>query len=415
MTQDFRTQIDNLRNRVRESEDISAADREALLDFSDRLDLLSQDYTDVRHKTLLGKATRMAERHGRLEESLTSREAAEEIVRWINRQFENEETNRDHRAVLRVFGKRVAETRRVVETDSDGLPLSLAWVPTGTSSDYDPTPDPRQMLHWEADVLAMIDAAYNNRDTAMVALQFDAGLRGGEFKALEVGDLQDHEHGLQVTVDGKQGMRTVTLIPSVPYINDWLADHPADRTAGDAPLWSRITSSEEISDKMIYKTFDELADRAGVSKPVTLTNFRKSSAAFLASRNVNQAHLEDHHGWVRGSRAASRYIAVFAGDTDREIARAHGVDIPDADEPDPTAPIDCPRCGTSVARRDPVCGACGQAMTTQAAQRLTEFERSGQEALVQMDPGPEAEATLELLTRAGMDPAHAQQVLGLEE
>jgi len=112
---------------------------------------------------------------------------------------------------------------------------------------------------------------------------------------------------------------------------------------------------------MIYKAFREAAERADVSKPVTLTNFRKSSAAFLASRNLNQAHIEDHHGWVRGSDAAARYIAVFGEDTERELARLHGKDVSD-EEPDSIAPIDCPTCGRTNDRDASYCDQCGQTL-----------------------------------------------------
>jgi integrase len=60
------------------------------------------------------------------------------------------------------------------------------------------------MLDWEEDVLPMIEAAQNSRDAAAIALQFDAGLRGGEFEDLTVGDITDNKHGLQITVDGKR-------------------------------------------------------------------------------------------------------------------------------------------------------------------------------------------------------------------
>lgn len=59
---------------------------------------------------------------------------------------------------------------------------------------------------------------------------------------------------------------------------------------------------------------------------MTPTVFRKSSASYLASQNVSQAHLEDHHGWTRGSKIAARYIAVFDDANEREIARARGAE-----------------------------------------------------------------------------------------
>lgn len=370
-------QLRNLRERIEHSEDISEDDRAAIEDFDRRLDLLNQHYSEYRHLKLLRHVTIIAEHlDGQLAACLDDREAAENIVAWINREYTNEETNRDYRSALRVFGTRVAGE------DGDP-PESLAWVPTGTSSEYDPTPDPREMLRWEDDILPMLEAARNDRDRAMVAVGFDAGFRGGEFKSLRVGDIQNHRHGLQATVDGKQGRRTVLLVPGAPYLADWLSDHPAGDDP-DAPLWSRLHSPDRISDRMISKTFNTLADRAGVTRPVTLTNFRKSSAAHLASQNLSQAHLEAHHGWVTGSDAAARYIVVFGEASDREIARIHGRDVSE-EEPDDIAPIECPTCGRDNAHDAKLCDRCGQALDHSTALELESVEQEFDELLARLD------------------------------
>ena len=355
-----RDRIETLRKRIETSDDIDDADREVLLRFSDRLDPHARDYTDHRHGKLLRHCTIVAETldGAGLTAALEGRIAAEEIVGWINRTYDDEEINRDDRIAVRVFGRRVAETDEHIETNDNGTPKSLSWVPTGTSSTCDPTPDPRDMLRWEEHVEPMLDETYNSRDAAVVALQFDAGPRGGEFRRLRVGDLQDHKPGLQVTAEGKRGRRTVTLILSAPCVDRWFADHPA-RQDPDAPLWSKLHEVEGISDRTVSKVFDNAAERAGVSNPVTLTGFRKSSAAFLASRNLNQAHIENHHGWVRGSKVAARYISVFGDDTDRELARLHGLDVSD-DEPDPIAPLTCPRCDRKTHARSRCASGAGK-------------------------------------------------------
>ncbi|AXR78963.1 Site-specific recombinase XerC [Natrarchaeobaculum sulfurireducens] len=390
-----RKRIDSLRDRIQDGDEIGDRDRDVLLEFSDRLDLLAQQYSDYRHEKLLRHCTIIAEslEDGTLADALEDRGAAETIVSWINRTYSNEETNRDYRSALRVFAKRV--------TDGEEPPESIEWVPSGTSNNYDPTPDPRNMLRWDDHIEPMLEECYNARDAAMIALQFDAGLRGGEFKDLTVDDVQDHKHGLQVTVEGKQGRRTVMLIPSVPWVNRWLDAHP-DRHAPNAPLWSKITKAEPISDRMVSKVFDEVAKRAGVTKPVTLTNFRKSSAAFLASRNLNQAHIEEHHGWVRGSRVAARYISVFAEESDRELAKIHGVDVTD-DEPDPIAPLECPRCARETPRKEPLCVWCGQAMNPQAASELDEADERESKSLAELPP-EKAREVLEMVDDAIDDP-----------
>lgn len=369
--------IEALRERIKENGDgakISDADRDILLDFSDELYLRKSQYSDHRHEKLLRHCVRIAEHVGGLADSLTDREQAEEIVRWINKTYDNEETNRDYRVALRVFG------RRVSEENDEKPPSSLEWIPSGTSRSYNPQPRPGDMLRWEDDVLPMIEATHNNRDAAIIATAFDAGARSGELRSLTVGDVSDHRHGLQITVDGKTGQRTVTLIPAVPHLQRWLQDHPA-RDDPTAPLWSKLHSPEPLSFRMFKKLLESAAERAGVDRPVTLTNFRKSSASYLASNGMSQAHLEEHHGWTRGSNAASRYIAIFGSAAENELARIHGLDVSE-EEGEPIGPIVCYRCERETPRDKEFCVWCEQALDPQAVETLRTDERKVQRMIL---------------------------------
>ena len=164
-------QIETLRDRIEASDEISDANRATLFDFSDELYLLQTKYSDHRHLKLLRHCTRMAEHVGGLAEALEDRGATEDIVRWINRTYDNEETNRDYRVALSVFG------RRTTDENGDDPPESIEWVPSGTSSNYDPAPSPGDMLHWEEDVLPMIEATRYSRDAALIAAAWDSGAR----------------------------------------------------------------------------------------------------------------------------------------------------------------------------------------------------------------------------------------------
>lgn len=400
-------QLDTLRERIETSDDITEVDREALLDFDRTLSLLNSEYSDHRHLKLLRHVTILAEKVGGVADALNDREAAEELVQWIHNNHSNEETNRDYRVALRVFGRRVSDGR------DDKPPETIDWISGSTSSNYENAPEPSDLLDWEDDVLPMIEETHNARDAAAIALQFDAGLRGGELRDLTVGDITDHDHGLQVTVSGKQGKRTVTLIPSVPHVQRWITDHPAPNKP-DAPLWSKLSEPESLSYRMITKMFKEPAERAGVTKPVNPTNFRKSSASHLASRGMNQAHIEDHHGWVRGSKVASRYVSIFADDADRELARIHGLDIED-DEPDPTAPLECPRCGEQTPRDRDLCVWCGQALEPGAAEKAESFEDIIVESLAEAS-GDDAARLLEFRDAAKDNPEfRAEAIEELED
>ena len=362
---DIRKQISNLRDRIETSNDISSADKEILLQFSDKMDLLKSEYTDHRHNKLLRHCTIIAENVGGVSEALENQEAAEDIVRWINRTYDNEYTNHDYRTAMRVLGRRV--------TDGDGYPSSVKWIPSGTSNSHDPVPDPGDMLVWEQDVLPMIDSTHNSRDAALIAVAFDSGARSGELQDLTIGDVSDHNHGLTIHVDGKTGQRSVTLIPSVPYLNRWLSDHPAPNDPG-APLWSKLSKNDDISYRLFMNILEDAAERADVTKPVTPTNFRKSNATYLARKGMGQAFIEDRQGRKRGSDATAHYIARFGGESDNEYAKLHGLEV-EEDDSEPLGPVECPRCSKETPRHKEKCVWCNQPLEYSGIESIEQGEK----------------------------------------
>lgn len=367
--------IDRLRERIDDVEEMSNADADALKRMSDHIRILGPSkYSDHAHEKYLMRCVKMAQEVGGLADALEDRDAAETIVGWINTKKTNSaETNKDYRVALRQFGKHA--------TDEDvggveGIPKSLRWVPGGYPNNYDPAPDPGDMLRWEADVLPMIDACSNLRDRALIALAWDLGPRPYELFDLKPKQITDHKYGLQVTVDGKTGRRSPVLIPSVPYVNRWLEVHPCN---GNDPLWCNLNSGDSITNNRVRDILKEKARKAGIDRRVTPSNFRKSSASHLASQGVSQAHLEDHHGWTRGSDIASRYISVFGDANDREIAKAHGIDVQE-DEHDEIAPITCPRCDRETPREKDVCVWCAQAISQRAIEEDDKLERRWMES-----------------------------------
>jgi len=307
--------LENLRERIRESGEIDEDDEEVLIEFDDRLALLKSTYGVHRHEKLLRHCTIIAEGTGKLSESLEDRDAAEDVVRWINREYDNEETNKDYRTALRVFGKRV--------TEGDNVPESIDWVPATTSKNYDRSPDPNDMLDWEEEVVPMIEVTNNDRDAAFIAVAWDSGARAGELLDLTIGNIEDHRHGFRITLNGKTGRRSITLVPSVPYINRWLNSHPA-RDDRNAPLWTKLKSKEGITYQAISQAVKRAARDAEIRKPVNLTNFRKSCASYLANEGMSQAHLEERMGWERGSSVAGRYVSIFGEKSELEFAKIHG-------------------------------------------------------------------------------------------
>jgi len=379
--------ISRLVERAEATEEMSRADADAILKAHQQIELLGRsEFSVASHEAILMRMCTLAKRHGGLADALENRNAAEALVRAINRDYDNPETNKRARTALRTFGR--------LATDGDDVPDSLDWVPSSYPSTYDPSPNPGEMYRWEDHVKPMIEAAQNARDEALVALCWDLGPRTSELYELQVNDLTDSEYGLRVHIEnGKNGSRTPTLIPSTPYVRGWLQRHPGD---GDDYLWTRLSRPDRVSKQMLRKALRELADRADMTPPSkpTPTRFRKSSASYLASQGVSQPHLEDHHGWVRGSDQAARYIAVFGDAADRAIASAHGADVEVDAGPD-LAPLECPRCGRQTPRDEDLCVWCGAAQHPEAAEAAAETDEALKRELARLD-GEQARALLKL-------------------
>lgn len=199
----------------------------------------------------------------------------------------------------------------------DEKPFTVEWISADLPVDYDPIPDKMKMRWWDEHILPALNNAKYARNKAALAVDWDAGPRSGEFRSLTVGDVGDHKHGKEITVDGRQGQRSVTLITSVPYLKRWLEVHPKGDDP-EAPLWCDLDTGREVSykmkQKMIRKPVERAVENGDLKKPSKMgfTRMRKSSASYLARKNVSQNQLERHHGWVENSDEARRYIIVFS-------------------------------------------------------------------------------------------------------
>jgi len=151
----------------------------------------------------------------------------------------------------------------------------------------------RKWWWWDEHILPVLNNAKYARNKAAVAVDWDSGTRSGEFRSMKVGDVGDHKYGKEITVNGRQGQRSVTLITSVPYLQRWLEVHPKGDDP-EAPLWCDLDTGREVSYKMKQKMLRKPVERAvkngDLKKPSKMgfTRMRKSSASYLARKNVSQ-------------------------------------------------------------------------------------------------------------------------------
>jgi integrase/recombinase XerD len=103
--------------------------------------------------------------------------------------------------------------------------------------------------------------AGNKRDRCYHAMAIDTGCRGSELLKLRIKDIIFKNAGnsqyAQIQVNGKIGNRTLPLILSIPYVKDWIDDHP-QRTNPNAHLFCGLKRNigRALTRYAIYDGYD---------------------------------------------------------------------------------------------------------------------------------------------------------------
>lgn len=194
--------------------------------------------------------------------------------------------------------------------------------------------------------------------------------RPHEILNLKVKDIKfsvtdDGIHYAEVRItQGKTGPRTVPLIDSLPYLKEWLEEHPMGN-AFDSNVFisqgnnhgSKLTSDGLSSHYDYYKTkyfpklLDDntvpLSDKAFIknmlTKPWNLYVFRHS-ALTDKSQILSESVLKDHAGWTMSSKMTQIYIHL-SGESSKILLQMRGVIRKnDADEANALKTRQCPNC-----------------------------------------------------------------------
>jgi len=378
-TVDYGPKVEDEVRRIASSGRLTERDRKTILEYKRDLEVRGLSKGRI-FKILIHTRKFAEELHGTSLVS-ASGDGIKDLVAWVQNRDLAESTKADYKQVLKQFFKWL----------NDGeYPKKVSWIRATIKKNEGKLPE---KLLTEEDVQKLVDAARNPRDRALISLIWETGARPGEYLDLKVGDIEDRENGKKVLVSGKTGPRRLPLVSSVPHLNRWIAFHPANGDP-EAPLWCRLDGNrhERIDYDYFRNLLREIAERAGVDKPMYPYAFRHARATYLANR-LMEAQLCQYFGWVQGSKLPSTYVHLSGRDIDITYDRIHGLAGKDEETPK-LSPGRCPRCGEIVEARGKFCPRCGLPMTQEVAQRLQENEEI---AKALYDEGVEAAGNIKKL------------------
>ena len=246
-------------------------------------------------------------------------------------------------------------------------------------------------LWTQEDDLLFLKWVTNKRDRCYHTMARDLSARPHEILNLKIKDVIFKSAGnkqyAEVLVNGKTGSRHIPLIQSIPYIKEWLSNHPS-RNNPKSPLFigmSRHSLGKELTPigiYMIYKNYKEeffpklLADptvpnedkekiRVLLAKPFN-PYIRRHSALTEKSTKLKMHTLNQHAGWSTNSNMAQKYIHYFGNESSESLLEAYGIVTKDNTSINTLNPKLCPNCNEGNTQDAKFCTHCRMVLTYDA-------------------------------------------------
>jgi integrase len=281
----------------------------------------------------------------------------------------------------------------------------IKWLPNKKKSSYKPSD---MWMNEEHAIFLRYCPSY--RDKCFHAMDADTSARPHELLGLRIKDIQFKiapDTGIQyalITVSGKTGQRTLSLIDSIPYIKEWIQQHPFSGNP-EAPLFialSHQTFGQQLTVNAIreqyqyqYKkiTFPKLLNdgtvpeedkeiiRKMLEKPWNPYVFRHSSLT-VKSKELKEHTLRNHAGWTMTSKMPSVYVHYMGTESAKVILEQRGIVKHDVQkERDLLKPRTCPNCGEPNRHDSKLCGKCKMVLIYDAYHETVQNERAGRQRI----------------------------------
>lgn len=266
----------------------------------------------------------------------------------------------------------------------------------------DRTHDPDEEI--SADELdALLGAATNPRDKALVAILADTGLRVGAVLSLQMRhvDFEGRQATLSINeeanIKGDGGPKPVTW--SRGYVANWIDVHPRPETSNAALIhklrdWDKDDDAA-LSQQYAGRIISDIAERAGLDTDrIEPRLFRATSISRWIREDMGEQAIKHRTGWSKDSRMFDTYSRVTDEEMNSVVFEHYGIADPDDADPEPSL-TECPQCRTTLRGTETFCPGCGSPMTPEATETAREQDQTIMRATAN-ESGERAEALADL-------------------
>jgi integrase/recombinase XerD len=195
-------------------------------------------------------------------------------------------------------------------------------------------------LWTQEDDLVFLKWVTNKRDRCYHTMARDLSARPHEILNLKIKDIifkaAGNKQYAEVLVNGKTGSRHIPLIQSIPYVKDWLSNHPSRNNPNSALFvgLGRNSMGTQLNSHSMYEIYkdykgwlfpklledttisieDKEKIKALLAKPFN-PYIRRHSALTEKSTKLKSTTLNQHAGWTTNSGMAQKYIHYFGNES----------------------------------------------------------------------------------------------------
>ena len=215
----------------------------------------------------------------------------------------------------------------------------------------------------------------------------------------------DKKQYAEILVNGKTGTRQIPLIDSIPYIKDWISQHPQGGNPNSILLCGFGKSiNRVIHERSLHKIyrdyknkfFPKLLDNPNVlpedkqkirellRKPWN-PYIRRHSSLTEKSTILKEHTLRQFAGWSPASNMHLKYLHYFGNESNDSILEAYGIISKDKQLSEALRPRQCPNCNEPNKTDSKFCAKCRMVLTYDAYSETLESEKQKDDKLTTME------------------------------
>jgi len=233
------------------------------------------------------------------------------------------------------------------------------------------TPDKKteESLLSREDIKKLLEVSDNPRDRALISVLYETAARRGEIYSVKIKHVIPDKYGMKIKLPKSKTMiRTIRLIDSVPYLQEWLNNHPY-RNDVESFLFVSLYNHKgrKLGETSLHRILEKLQKRAKLLKKVYPHIFRHSRLNELAKMGFNERDLQLYAGWSENSQMTKVYLHYDEKHLDDKILQKAGKLTKEESKKEHIKdeilkPRDCPRCKTVNSATSRYCNSCGMVL-----------------------------------------------------